>query len=108
MTYKFQLVLLFEAGASSTGFPSRGLGTSPFSRIALRFIRATLAFVTGHFGGGYEAGGGLNWYIRGNRDWRMTFEVLNVNRSPAQNLLTGYRAGASGTLYQLQLFTDFF
>lgn len=70
------------------------------------FVRSS--FVTGHFGGGYEAGGGLNWYIRGNRDWRMTFEVLNVNRSPAQNLLTGYRAGASGTLYQLQLFTDFF
>ena len=69
---------------------------------------ARSSFVTGDFGGGYEAGGGLNWYIRGNRDWRMTFEVLNVNRSPAQNLLTGYRAGASGTLYQLQLFTDFF
>ena len=70
------------------------------------FVRSS--FVTGHFGGGYEVGGGLNWYIRGNRDWRMTFEVLDVNRSPAQNLLTGYRAGASGTLYQLQLFTDFF
>ena len=69
---------------------------------------ARSSFVTGHFGGGYEVGGGLNWYIRGNRDWRMTFEVLDVNRSPAQNLLTGYRAGASGTLYQLQLFTDFF
>jgi hypothetical protein len=70
------------------------------------FVRSS--FVTGHFGGGYEVGGGLNWYIRGNRDWRMTFEVLDVNRSPAQNLLTGYRAGAGGTLYQLQLFTDFF
>lgn len=69
---------------------------------------ARSSFVSGHFGGGYEVGGGLNWYIRGNRDWRMTFEVLNINRSPAQNLLTGYRAGESGTLYQLQLFTDFF
>ena len=69
---------------------------------------ARTSFVTGHFGGGYEVGGGLNWYIRRSRDWRMTFEVLNVNRSPAQNLLTGYRAGASGMLYQLQLFTDFF
>jgi hypothetical protein len=69
---------------------------------------ARTSFVTGRFGGGYEVGGGLNWYIRGNRDWRMTFEVLNINRSPAQNLLTGYRAGESGTLYQLQLFTDFF
>ncbi len=69
---------------------------------------ARSSFVSGHFGGGYEVGGGVNWYIRGNRDWRMTVEVLNINRSPAQNLLTGYRAGESGTLYQLQLFTDFF
>lgn len=69
---------------------------------------ARSSFVSGRFGGGYEVGGGINWYLRGTRDWRMTFEVLNVNRSPAQNLLTGYRAGESGTLYQLQLFTDFF
>ena len=64
-------------------------------------------FSNGHFGGGYEVGGGLNWYIRGNRNWRMTFEVLDVNRSQAQNLLTGYRAGASGTLISYS-FTDFF
>ncbi|RYU62899.1 bZIP transcription factor [Methylolobus aquaticus] len=69
---------------------------------------ARSSFVSGRFGGGYEVGGGVNWYLRASRDWRMTFEVLNVNRSPAQNLLTGYRAGESGTLYQLQLFTDFF
>lgn len=69
---------------------------------------ARTSFVSGMFGGGYEVGGGVNWYIRGTRDWRMTFEVLSINRSPAQNLLTGYRAGESGTLYQLQLFTDFF
>lgn len=69
---------------------------------------ARSSFVRGPFGGGYEVGGGINWYIRGTRDWRVTFEVLNINRSPAQNLLTGYRAGESGTLYQLQLFTDFF
>lgn len=70
------------------------------------FLRSS--FVTGRFGGGYEVGGGINWYLRGSRDWRMTFEVLSINRSPAQNLLTGYRAGESGMLYQLQLFTDFF
>ena len=62
---------------------------------------------TGRFGGGDEFGGGVNWYVRGTRDWRMTFEVLYIDHSPAQNLLTGYRAGESGTLYQLQWFTDF-
>lgn len=69
------------------------------------FARAS--FVTGQFGSGDEWGGGLNWYVRGSRDWRLTAEVLRINHSPAQNILTGYRAGESGMLYQLQWFTDF-
>ncbi len=68
---------------------------------------ARTSFVTGRFGGGNEFGGGVNWYPKGTRDWRFTFEVLQINGSPAQNLLTGYRAGESGTLFQLQWFTDF-
>jgi hypothetical protein len=65
------------------------------------------SFVTGHFGGGNEFGGGVNWYPQGKRTWRFTCEVLQINHSPAQNFLTGYRAGASGLLLQLQWLTDF-
>jgi hypothetical protein len=68
---------------------------------------ARSSFVTGPFGGGNEFGGGINWYPRGSRAWRYTFEVLRINHSPADNSLTGYRAGESGTLFQLQWFTDF-
>jgi hypothetical protein len=68
---------------------------------------ARSSFVTGHFGGGYEVGGGVNWYPRSSREWRFTLEVLEINGCPAQNLLTGYRAGESGTLLQLQWFSDF-
>jgi hypothetical protein len=68
---------------------------------------ARSSFVTGPFGSGDEWGGGLNWYVRGTRDWRLTVEALRINHSPAENILTGYRAGASGTLLQLQWFTDF-
>jgi hypothetical protein len=68
---------------------------------------ARTSFVTGPFGGGNEYGGGVNWYVKGSRDWRLTFEVLRIDHSPAQNILTGYRAGESGTLFQLQWFTDF-
>jgi hypothetical protein len=68
---------------------------------------ARTSFVTGHFGGGDEFGGGLNWYPQGKRTWRCTFEVLSIDHSPAQNLLTGYRAGESGMLYQVQWLTDF-
>jgi hypothetical protein len=68
---------------------------------------ARTSFVTGPFGGGNEFGGGVNWYVKGTRDWRMTFEVLRIDHSPAQNILTGYRAGETGTLFQLQWFSDF-
>ena len=63
--------------------------------------------VTGRFGTGSEYGGGVNWYPKGTREWRFTAEVLAVSDSPAENLLTGYRAGESGTLFQLQWFVDF-
>jgi hypothetical protein len=65
------------------------------------------SFVTGQFGGGNEWAGGLNWYVRESRNWRMTFDVTRINHSPADNILTGYRAGASGTLFQAQMLVDF-
>jgi hypothetical protein len=68
---------------------------------------ARFSFVSGQFGGGNEWSGGLNWYVNRTRNWRMTFDVTRINHSPAENLLTGYRAGESGTLFQLQMLTDF-
>ncbi len=68
---------------------------------------ARFSFVTGRFGGGDEWSGGLNWYVLARRNWRMTFDVTQINHSPADNILTGYRAGESGTLFQLQMLTDF-
>jgi len=47
-------------------------------------------------------GGGLNWYVLGTRNWRMTAEFLFIDYSPAQNILTGYRAGESGSRFQRQ------
>ena len=70
-------------------------------------LYARTSCVTGRFGSGYEYGGGANWYPKCSREWRFTFEVLQLNDSPAENILTGYRAGQSGTLYQLQWFVDF-
>lgn len=68
---------------------------------------ARSSFVSGRFGSGSEFGGGVNWYPKGSRNWRLTAEVLCLNHCPADNPLTGYRAGESGTLVQLQCFTDF-
>jgi hypothetical protein len=69
------------------------------------FARASV--VTGRFGSGQEWGGGLNWFVRGARSWRGTFEVLQIVSSPADNILTGYRAGEGGTLFQVQMLTNF-
>jgi hypothetical protein len=68
---------------------------------------ARTSCVTGQFGSGNEYGGGVNWYPKSSRELRITAEVLRINRSPAENLLTGYRAGESGTLFQLQCIVDF-
>jgi len=48
----------------------------------------------------------LNWYPRGSRNWRFTAELLQISDCPAQNVLTGYRAGGSGPVFQLQWFLD--
>ncbi len=68
---------------------------------------ARSSFVRGRFGTGSEFGGGINWYPKGSRNWRLTAEYLYLNHCPADNALTGYRAGESGSLVQLQCFTDF-
>jgi hypothetical protein len=68
---------------------------------------ARYSFITGGQGGGDEWSGGLNWYVLDTRSWRMTFDVTRINHSPADNVLTGYRAGESGTLFQVQMLTDF-
>jgi hypothetical protein len=68
---------------------------------------ARYSYVNGRFGSGNEWSGGLNWYVRQSRNWRLTFDVTQVNHSPADNILTGYRAGASGTLFQAQMLLDF-
>ncbi len=63
--------------------------------------------VFGEFGNGGEYAGGLNWYVRGSENWRFCFDVTHVVRSPAQQIRTGYDAGASGVLFRGQLQTIF-
>lgn len=70
-------------------------------------LYARTSYVHGHYGGGREWGGGVNWFVNRTRHWRCTFEVLQIDHSPADNILTGYRAGESGTLFQTQLLVNF-
>ena len=68
---------------------------------------ARTSFVTGPFGGGNEFGGGVNSYVKGSRDWRI--DLLGPPNQPFAGTEHPDRitAGESGTLFQLQWFTDF-
>ncbi len=63
--------------------------------------------VYGPFGSGSEWGGGWNWFIKKHPNWRCTFDIAHINRSPTEQIRTGYEAGASGFLYRLQIQTTY-
>lgn len=51
---------------------------------------------------GSEVGGGLNWYVGGERGARFTLDATLVDDSPTSQDRTGLVAGASGTLIRAQ------
>ena len=63
--------------------------------------------VTGPFGTGQEYGGGINRYVNGSRQGRLTLEAIHMVRNPAQNILVPYRAGYTGTAIQTQFVVAF-
>lgn len=66
------------------------------------------SIVSGLYGTPWEAGGGMNWYpIAMVPNWIVTAESLYIQNSPAENLLTPYRAGESGVVGQLQVRLSF-
>jgi hypothetical protein len=104
--------LKFDGGALPKSdlnlFDTGGFAQVSFAMIPKRFeLFARTSGVFGGFGDGSEYGGGANWYVFGRRNVRTTFEVKRVNHSSASNVLYGCFAGESGTLFQLQLLTDF-
>jgi hypothetical protein len=63
--------------------------------------------VIGPFGSGSEIGGGVNWYVSQQSNWRFTGDIAYIHDSPAQQDRTGFTAGASGTLLRFQMWTFF-
>lgn len=62
------------------------------------------SFVTGQYGSGSEAAGGVNWFlIPGKSNLRMTFDTAWLDSSPADQNRTGYVAGQSGLLLRTQI-----
>jgi len=69
------------------------------------FTRSSTVF--GPFGNGAEYAVGFNSFFRGNEAWRFCFDVTRVIDSPAEQIRTGYEAGARGILLRGQLQTVF-
>lgn len=63
--------------------------------------------IFGPFGNGGEYAGGFNLFFRGREEWRFCFDLTRVIDSPAEQIRTGYEAGASGWLVRGQLQTSF-
>jgi hypothetical protein len=62
------------------------------------------SIVRGRYATPWEAGGGFNWYpVAMVPNWIMTAEALYIKGSPAENLLTPYRAGESGVAGMLEV-----
>ncbi|WP_139559277.1 hypothetical protein [Methylotetracoccus oryzae] len=62
------------------------------------------SIVSGRYGTPWEAGGGFNWYpLARIPNWVMTAEALYIHNSPAENLLTPYRAGQRGVVGQVEV-----
>jgi hypothetical protein len=69
------------------------------------FARSSTVF--GPFGNGAEYAGGFNVFFRGTENLRFCFDVTRLVDSPADQIRTGYSAGASGMLVRGQLQTMF-
>ncbi len=69
------------------------------------FIRGS--HVNGRFGDGSEVSVGVNWYVQGQRNWRVTADVARLDDSPTEQSRTGFVAGASGSLFRVQCWTFF-
>lgn len=69
---------------------------------------ARLSQVYGKFGDrGAEYAGGVNWFINGAHNLKLTLDVTRVKHSPAQNSAPGYRIGDDGVMLRTQVQVGF-
>jgi hypothetical protein len=70
-------------------------------------LYARTSCVFGAFQNSNEICAGFNWYPYENRGVRIVGEVGHIEHSPVGNIITPYRAGATGWMYLLQAQLDF-
>lgn len=69
---------------------------------------ARISRIFGEFGDrGAEYAGGVNWFINGTHNWKLTLDCTGVRHSPAQNSGPNYRVGDHGVMVRTQLQVGF-
>jgi len=96
--------LPFSSTSASGGHVQGGYFVLP-GRVELY---SRMSWVTGGYGSGTEIAGGFNWFILpGQSNLRFTFDVADLESSPADQNRTGFVAGQSGLLVRTQINASF-
>jgi hypothetical protein len=70
-------------------------------------LNARTSQIFGDFGDAAEYAGGINWFVNGTHGFKLTLDLTDVVRSPANNSGPNYRAGDDGLLLRTQVQTAF-
>jgi hypothetical protein len=106
--YFFRWVESIEAGAALVPdddlfdhgfFVEAGYFVIP-ERVELN-VRTSQIF--GDFGDAAEYAGGVNWFVRGTHNYKVTLDLTDVQRSPISNSGPNYRAGDDGLMLRSQV-----
>ena len=65
-------------------------------------LNGRVSKVDGRFGDGKEYAGGVNWFINGTHNNKLTFDVTSLSHNPANNTSPNLRAGDDGILFRAQ------
>lgn len=66
-------------------------------------VNGRLSQVFGEFGDAQEYAAGINWFIDGSHNCKLTLDATKLNQNPANNSGPNLRAGDDGWLFRTQL-----
>ncbi|MCA9100859.1 MAG: hypothetical protein KDA63_06920 [Planctomycetales bacterium] len=66
------------------------------------YVAGRVSQVDGAYGNHYEYAGGVGWFLSGNRNQKLTFDVTVLDGSPLNNTTTDILVGDSGLLCRAQ------
>ena len=88
----------------ATEFFDRGyyVQTSVYLVPETLYVAGRVSQVKGQFGDHYECAAAVNWYVCGDRNLKMTFDVTSLDGSPLNNAASDILVGDDGLLFRSQ------